>query len=85
MPPRSVSGIILRRFGFGLEWGTGPKRERASRGWRLMEGSSDAAPFRLRYSPAAAWARAGYGAQAPSGDGLRAGGDGGGRLAPTLH
>ena len=45
---------------------------------KLMEGGIIAAPFRLRYSPAPAWVRAGYGAQAPSGDELRAGGDGSG-------
>ena len=51
---------------------------------KLMEGGSDAAPFRLRYYPAPAWARmaisapglSGVGARAPSGDKLRAGGDG---------
>ena len=41
-----------------------------------MDGGSDAAPFRLRYSPAPAWARAGVGARAPRENGLRAGGDG---------
>ena len=79
MPPRSVCGILLRRLGSGRGQGTGPKRGRASRGWRragvgwhlpsikasrgwrLMEGGIIAAPFRLRYSPAPAWARAGVG------------------------
>ena len=34
MPPRAVCGILLRRLERGLEWGTGPKRGRASRWWR---------------------------------------------------
>ena len=94
MPPRSVSGILLRRLGLGLVMGHWPQAgtsfaqvETAGVGWhlpsikasrrgRLMEGGSDAAPFRLRYSPTAAWARAGVGARAPRGDKLRAGGDG---------
>ena len=34
MPPSVVCGILLRRLERGLEWGTGPKRGRASRWWR---------------------------------------------------